>query len=478
MSENEQVRLFMSLAFGAALSIGLYLQVRKREPYTPLISPLALLATLPALMVLGLLTGVEDAAARLCLQMILQVSVYFAVLLLFLPLLRRVVRPSTVAMLWLLPNYLYLTCNVSLWRCDPKVVLPVPAALTWRLPLAWGLGFLAVMGRAVIRHVLFRRQLLRGAAAVTEPEILAVWSREKEAVGLENAALPLVRSAATATPLSIGVWQRTTRVVLPERAYTPQELALIFRHELIHIRHRDAAAKLFLTFCQAVCWFNPLMWVAMRKCADDLELSCDELALADADDGTREAYARLVLRTAGDERGFTTCLSVKAQALRYRLRGIVARPRRLTGGVLVGALLSLLLFSSGTVALAYSPAPAGEVLFHGRSAAYTPSAVSVTPDPQWYPNREVFYRCTDGAALTRYLSGLTLYRTSSLNDQPRENGLYIRLDDGERVVALYLYDHLLDFWRGAAGDEHLTCYFPEELDRGYLMSLLEPLPEE
>ena len=65
------------------------------------------------------------------------------------------------------------------------------------------------------------------------------------------------------------------------------------------------------------------MRVAARKSADDLELSCDETVLAGEDSGSRKRYAELILKTAGDERGFTTCLSATATALRYRLKNII-----------------------------------------------------------------------------------------------------------------------------------------------------------
>ena len=64
------------------------------------------------------------------------------------------------------------------------------------------------------------------------------------------------------------------------------------------------------------------MWMAMERSAQDMELSCDETVLLEADDVTRRRYAGLLLATAGDSRGFTTCLSASASALRYRLRNV------------------------------------------------------------------------------------------------------------------------------------------------------------
>ena len=483
MSSHEQFRLIFGLAFGLFCTIAVYARKSSRQAgaaYAPLISPLYLLPALIALIGLGFLMGLREETVGLCVQLMLQVGLYYAALLLFLPLLRKVIRPSTVAMLWLLPNFLYLTVNASMRPSKPQLVLPVPVSFTrWLLPV-WGLGFLVVMGWAVIRHLLYRKQLLREAVPITDPEILTVWEQEESALGFKNVQLPLVYSAATATPLSIGIWQTTTQVVLPERDYTPEELRLIFRHELIHIRHRDAATKLFLTFCQASCWFNPLMWIAMRKCADDLELSCDELALTDADSQARETYARLVLRTAGDERGFTTCLSVRAKSLRYRLRGIVSERKKLAGGLLAGLLTSALILSSGYVAFAFTPSSGEDVIFQGHSATFEPAFIYSVPDPKWYPNQETFYRCTDSGALTAYLADLTLYRTTDFYDPDEANCLYLSLVRGSQTMSITLYDHLLTVQErnGSQAGRKEMFYFPEKLDRAYLDTLLELEPEE
>ena len=158
------------------------------------------------------------------------------------------------------------------------------------------------------------------------------------------------------------------------REYTQEELSLILRHEIIHISRGDPASKFFLTFCTAMCWFNPLMWAAMRKSADDFELSCDESVLLDEPQPVRRQYAELLLQTAGDERGFTTCLSATAGALRYRLKNIMKPEKKRTGAILVGLTLFVLAMCSGYVALAYDAQPGTQRIFDGQDL----SAVTVS----------------------------------------------------------------------------------------------------
>lgn len=54
----------------------------------------------------------------------------------------------------------------------------------------------------------------------------------------------------------------------------------------------------------------------MRKSAEDIELSCDESVTFGVSADERRRYADLILSSAGDGRGFTTCLSAKASSLR------------------------------------------------------------------------------------------------------------------------------------------------------------------
>ena len=144
------------------------------------------------------------------------------------------------------------------------------------------------------------------------------------------------------------------RIILPERTYSKDELALILRHELIHWGRDDASTKLFLTFCTALCWINPFTWYAMRRSADDLELSCDESVLWDADETSRRQYAELLLTTAADDRGFTSNLSNSAKALRYRLQKVMRPREKATGAMVLAVIFYLLFVTCGYAAIPYA----------------------------------------------------------------------------------------------------------------------------
>ena len=336
-----------------------------------------------------------DAAFSLYVQFVGLLSLYYLLLLLLLPLLRRWVLPQTCALLWLLPVYLYfLRHNV---KTAPWLILEAPDLPVRPLLLLWLAGFAGVLGWKILSHLRFRRNLLAEAQPVEDDVTLALWWQlNKDLAPDRTECYPLVCSPQAKSPLSVGIW--SVQVVLPQRDYPPDLLALILKHELTHILRRDSVSKFCLTFCTALCWFNPLMWLAMGRSAQDMELSCDEAVLLDAGPDTRRAYAGLLLDTAGDARGFTSCLSASASALRYRLRRVVKPTRRLAGSLLTGCLLFGLLWAYGSVSLAYETRACADLLFAGQPEACVLRSASLSTEGE--------DASLNGQAVLDYLAGL------------------------------------------------------------------------
>lgn len=301
------------------------------------------------------------ALVETSLQLAVLLTFYFGALLLLLPLLRRKISARACATLWLLPVFLYY--NLTVWRMSylpPLVVLRVPSGVVPSLLGLWAAGFVAVVLWHMFSHFRFRRALLRDARPLEEPDVINLWWEEQRQVLLKR-HIPLLISPATTSPLTIGLFHSTMCLVLPERAYTLDQYRLIFRHELRHVQRRDVDTKCFYILCKALCWFNPLMWLAARRASADLELSCDEMVVYGADDQTRREYASLLLESAGDDRGLSTCLSASASSLRHRLKGVVNSGKRSSGTLLLAGAMIILTLCSGLVGVSGSYGTLGEV---------------------------------------------------------------------------------------------------------------------
>lgn len=436
-------------------------------PYSGLLLPFCILAILSMALIFMDVENAMQITLAFCFGVFLHICLYYLLLMPALPFLRRHISARACAVLWMLPNYLYITQMSYMRLPAPRWVIEVPLALVQVLLAVWMIGFVAVLGWKIISHLTFRAHILRDASPITDPAVLAVWDQEIKSARFHKPKFKLVVSPTIQTPLSVGLFQRSIRVVLPERAYTPEELSLIFRHELIHIGREDSWNKFFLVFCSAMCWFNPLMWIAIRRSSEDLELSCDETVLLDSDNDTKRQYADLLLKTAGDEQGFTTCLSVSAKALRYRLKSVVDTKRKPSGALTVGLVFFLLCMTCGYVALAYGGGTGAEVIYQSQSPEqYALCSINVGD-----------FVCTDEAALHRYLSGLRMEHISGNYSFDQEGtSLSLMFDTPEGALAVTLSDRFAKLVPLYGEVTAKYYYLPDGTDRDVLSEFIVERP--
>ncbi len=295
-------------------------------------------------------------------DMILPVSLYYGLMLLLLPLLRRYIDPRTCGLLWMYPLTVgaaltFITYNNG-GMLIPSILIYVPPALFKGVLALWLAGAAAYLGWSIYTHFRFRAELDRFSQPADQA-ITALWDRESRLAGW-NWPTPVYVTSQLQSPVIVGIRKTKMELYLPDKAYTDRELQLIFRHEVRHILRRDNETKFAWTIIRALLWFAPLVWVASQRAAEDIELSCDEYVLQGADEMTRMYYADLLLNTAGDSRGFSTCLSAKASTLRHRLKCVVTPPKRVAGSLLLALAAILLLLTCGQVSFVTEKGLVGE----------------------------------------------------------------------------------------------------------------------
>ena len=278
-------------------------------------------------------------------------------LLVLTPLLRKIFSAEGCAMLWLIPG---LSCFFCMLFSSGNGMLPLRVLWlprwSWLLIFGlWAAGFLGVLFWKIRSHLLFRKSLLRDAELAPEEE-QAILSGVQKGLSFQKkyqGILPkLYRSPAATAPLSVGLIDPC--LVLPCRDYSPDELRMIFWHELLHLYRGDNRTKLDLTIICAAGWFLPSLWLGMNKASEDLELCCDEIATEDYDETRRREYSALLLSNAGTSRGFTTCLSASASGLRYRMARILHRKKRLFGILPAGLMAAVIVLFFGVFNFAES----------------------------------------------------------------------------------------------------------------------------
>ena len=368
-------------------------------------------------------------------------TVYYVLLALLMPWLRRRISSWACGALWLVPNVLYILARDNMRLPAPLLVIKTSEGLMSALLGVWFAGFLLIMAWKTAEHLLFRRRVLKNAEKLKVP----LWDEVFGQVCPNRNRPPLYRSREAATPLTIGLLAGARVVVLPVRDYTDEELRLVLTHEAVHIARFDAVSKLGLVSMAAFCWFNPLVWLAIRRSAEDIELSCDEAVTLGAGEAERRRYADLILSSAGDERGFTTCLSARASSLRYRLRQVMKPAAKRSGALLIGLAAFFLILGCGHIAFAYGGGTGEELIFDGLDTSlYTISDGS----------------CTDPEGLKDYVASLELMELNGkydldpdgvrhrliVFDAPGDQGKQISVDFYDKIVEFRPLFIKLDHW--------------------------------
>lgn len=472
-----------SLAFAASLCYGYDrengTEAEKGQKYLPMIRGCLLPTVLLLLLIIGpLFYGRAYTFKRLlntCIAVFPHISLYYLVLLMVLPFIRKHICARTCSALWLIPNYLYMTQTSYMQTSQPRLVLRVPGKLPVILMVIWVTGFTAAFLWNIAGHLLFRRKILKYSVPVTDLAVLGLFRKELEEVKLKRSGIQLAVTEDVSAPLTIGLFRRSMRILLPQKQYSAEELQLIFRHELVHISREDSWAKFFMMFCTAMCWFNPLMWLAMKKSAEDAERSCDETVLLGADETKRRQYAELILKAAGDERGFSTCLSASAAAVRYRLKAIVNPGKRRTGAIVVGASFFFLCMTCGYVSLAYGEDTGAVTVFRSHSLEeFTADEITVSGGE--YVNGRDYI---DAEALTQYIAELpTQEMTGDYSCSNNEKTLSIFYESPYGDVNVEVYTDYIKVLH--MNDRHMlwhVYYLPEPVDWEYVDSIVPPLPQ-
>ncbi len=201
-----------------------------------------------------------------------------------------------------------------------------------------------------------------------------------------NAALALWRQsrfaaaarAGRAGPAVVGVVR--PRLVTPAdfcQRFSAADRRLIRAHELAHIDRQDGRVAALAVVAVWVCWFNPLVHVALAVFRGDQELACDATVMMRMPKA-RRAYAATMLRTEPLARDvvFGCPWLATAHPLAIRLAMLARRapdPMRRDLGVAAMSTLALASFAAAWAAQPPPPtAPAGPTVILMELAPATP----------------------------------------------------------------------------------------------------------
>ncbi|HEX6373547.1 MAG TPA: M56 family metallopeptidase [Longimicrobium sp.] len=162
---------------------------------------------------------------------------------------------------------------------DPSIPQP------FRIPADWKTLALLVWAAGA---ALFALRLAYGLARVWWMERRATELTDDEWVRLTDGLsrrlrlgriVRLLREPAATVPMTWGIFHPV--ILLPGEAdgWESERRRVVLAHELAHVRRWDALTQWIAHVALVVYWFNPLVWMAVRKLREEREHACDDAVL-------------------------------------------------------------------------------------------------------------------------------------------------------------------------------------------------------
>jgi bla regulator protein BlaR1 len=209
----------------------------------------------------------------------------------------------------------------------------------WKAAAAiWIVGMLAMAARICIAVGLLAWRVRRGTS-IPDAEIEAIW-KESCARWLEGRAPRLRVADWILSPALVGF--AAPQLLIPRRMqgiFSREDWEHVFAHEIAHLRWRDHWAQLLLLVAHCVHWFNPLVWLALKKMRLDRELAADDWVLRRLSSEDHLSYGETLLRALSSHSKQLLCqpglvgISEDGSQMKQRLTRITAFLPR-SGGIL------------------------------------------------------------------------------------------------------------------------------------------------
>lgn len=237
----------------------------------------------------------------------------------------------------------------SMTHVGDIVNTPATIPLWWIFALIWVVGVISIVLYHALRHSRFMRIVRRWGEPVNDLESLEILNNLKLKLGINKPIRLNVCHSAT-SPMLIGFFRPA--ILLPPVKVAADELTLILKHELVHVKRHDLWHKALTLIATAIHWFNPIVYFMAKATAVQCEISCDALVLQGADFQQRKQYGETIIGVVRNGVKLQTALSTNfyggKRGMKNRITSIMDTKKK-KGGIVILCVVLIAIIGDGTV---------------------------------------------------------------------------------------------------------------------------------
>lgn len=222
----------------------------------------------------------------------------------------------------------------------------------WQMVMiVWIIGIVVFLAVHLVKHYRFIYMVIRWGLTITEPKTLHLLEKVKRELNITK-EIALKECSFIHSPMLVGFAKNT--ILLPNNAYREEELNVILKHELVHLKRKDLWYKALVLLVSSIHWFNPFFYLFAKELDNLCEHACDDEVVKNTDIQLRKTYSQTILYAEKSKRGegvFSTNFLGSTQILKKRILSIMDMSKK-KSGIVVMALLILL--STGGMAVSSS----------------------------------------------------------------------------------------------------------------------------
>lgn len=156
----------------------------------------------------------------------------------------------------------------------------------------WLIGLIIYVTYYICCYIFIKKSFRKISNQITENRIINIFNSISKKLKIKHTP-ELMFCKKTASPLTIGFFKPL--LILPERHYSDEDLNMIIKHELSHIKRYDNWYKLFMIIVKAPHWFNPLIHLMVNTSNNDMELFCDYEVIKNENIDYKNNYSSLII---------------------------------------------------------------------------------------------------------------------------------------------------------------------------------------
>lgn len=251
----------------------------------------------------------------------------------------------------------------------------------------WLLGVMGFMLYMCMSYGLFVRRMKRCSTLVADEKALALYQEIGSSMKIKKAPA-LYFNAAMHSPMLVGILK--PKIVLPGIKNDVQ-LNDILRHELTHFKRRDLVVKAFAVLVNALHWFNPFVYVAVKRLNRECEISCDEIVVQTLSEEGRKQYAQTLMTAVENAVKVNTRLSTAMTGdkkdLKIRFKKILHFKGKSKAVILISVVMAFILLATGIALVSF------EIHRNNNEIVFTQTVDGVTlmvqPDKSIYAQGDI-----------------------------------------------------------------------------------------